>query len=226
MSELPQELEAFCKKLLFDEAFVKAYESINIKSTTQVAATRHGLIDSADRKSRGLTNKSTLKAEIVVMMERYLNTHLGIDPYGLSDLKIGIENPLKIGVHNSPKMSYTDSNVGPDHHRKMMEFGVLGNFKADAQEAIIEGVTSIGSLTFKGNNMNIDNKIAVQSVTYIYGVPESEVTDAQIINHVSALEAQADELAKIKTKSSKVADKIKNIAGEIEKLVGILDSRK
>ncbi len=218
MSELPQELEAFCKKLLFDEAFVKAYESINIKSTTQVAATRHLLIDSADRNSRGMTNKSTLKAEIVVMMERYLNTHLGIDPYGLSDLKIGIEDP--------PKKPLRRFDVEPDHRRKLEGVGMLGNFKADVQEVIIEGVKSISSLTFKGINMNIDNKIAVQSVTYIYGVPESEVTDAQIINHVSALEAQADELAKIKTKSSKVADKIKNIAGEIEKLVDILDSRK
>lgn len=70
-----------------------------------------------------------------------------------------------------------------------------------------------------------NNQIAVQSITYIFGVPEDQVSDAQIFERIASLELAMAELGKIKAKSSKISEKIAAYKSDIAALVAIVDAR-
>lgn len=80
-------------------------------------------------------------------------------------------------------------------------------------------------INLKENIMSIDTSIAVQSITYIYGVDQANVTDAQIFDRITNLESQIAELTKIKVKSTKRDEKVKSLKENIQSLVEIVDNR-
>lgn len=223
---LPKNLENTAKRLLFDEAFLEAYTALKSNDVKVPTSTlRRNLISTALDKSR----ISASDHYTVTYLERYLNIHANLDPYDLRD-EYFFDN-LEASTRPGPR-----EIIGSN---EPIEFVPLGRRPSSSQNFAAQYLANDVDPDFykqaspnnetqnsKGNIMQLDKQVAVQSVTYIYGVPESEVTNSQIISHVSALEAQVEELGKIKVKSSKVADNIKSIGETITKLVDILDARK
>ena len=73
--------------------------------------------------------------------------------------------------------------------------------------------------------MNFD-KPAVDNRPYIFGVPESELTDATIFSMIKQLEDRISDHDEIKNKPKKLKDEIAKLEGQIKELVDFVDNRK
>ena len=71
----------------------------------------------------------------------------------------------------------------------------------------------------------VDNKVAVQQVTFIYGNDAAIVTDDNIFEMIRTLEAKIENSSKIKNKPKKLETQIESYKAEIDELVKFVDAR-
>ena len=69
-------------------------------------------------------------------------------------------------------------------------------------------------------------KPAVESRTFIFGLPSESISDEAIFSTVATLEAEIDQLKDIKTKSTKIASNIHDLEVQVEALITFVDGRK
>jgi hypothetical protein len=65
----------------------------------------------------------------------------------------------------------------------------------------------------------------VSQVTFIYGKPASEVTDAAIFDMIAGIETQIASFEGIKNKPAKLHSRITALQGEIDALMALVDAR-
>ena len=71
----------------------------------------------------------------------------------------------------------------------------------------------------------VDNKVAIQQVTFIYGNDAANVTDDNVFEMIRTLEAKIESSDKIKNKPKKLKTQIEKYKAEIDELVKFVDGR-
>lgn len=128
------------------------------------------------------------------------------------------QNPVfdSINYHDlDPFELFLTRNICPYEPSEIPQYG----------EEVKPPITLNLSKTPQENEMTPNSSVAVQSITYVFGVPEDQVSDAQIFERIASIELTMAELGKIKAKSSKISEKIASYKADIAALVAIVDAR-
>jgi hypothetical protein len=73
--------------------------------------------------------------------------------------------------------------------------------------------------------INVDNTIAIDTKTVIFGQDASIMSDAQIIDAIKRVEAQIAALKEVKTTSKKIGKNIKELEKQLDVIVAVFDKR-
>lgn len=66
---------------------------------------------------------------------------------------------------------------------------------------------------------------AFKTINYVYGKATNEMSDAELIDAIRKVEAEIEDLGKIKTESKKIAEKTKQLQEQLKNIIAELDGR-
>lgn len=123
------------------------------------------------------------------------------------------------------KAQYCDTVVPPDRMKReapQFKINLTPITKEEEEMSNITG-TQVNNNVVLGRSQN--NEPAFKTVSYVYGTPVESLSEAQMIGAIKEVEKEIENLKTVKTKSSKIAAKIKELEAMLASIVTALDGK-
>lgn len=122
------------------------------------------------------------------------------------------------------KAQYCDTVVPPDRMKReapQFKINLTPITKEEEEMSNITGAQVNNVVLGRSQN----NEPAFKTISYVYGTPVESLSEAQMIGAIKEVEKEIENLKTVKTKSSKIAAKIKELEAMLASIVTALDGK-
>lgn len=123
------------------------------------------------------------------------------------------------------KAQYCDTVVPPDRMKREAPQFKINLTPITKEEEEMSNITGaqVNNNVVLGRSQNYEP--AFKTVSYVYGTPVESLSEAQMIGAIKEVEKEIENLKTVKTKSTKIAAKIKELEAMLASIVTALDGK-